>query len=45
MNVAKEQKIEQKLKEKAERTDKKPGRIAWLWMNMVFFTGSRPAAR
>ena len=34
MNVAKEQRIESELRQKAQETTEKPGRIAWLWMNM-----------
>ena len=36
MNAAREQRIEAGLRKKAEETKEKerPGRIAWLWMNM-----------
>ena len=34
MNAAREQRIEAGLRKKAEETGKRPGRIAWLWMNM-----------
>ncbi len=44
MNVAKEQQIEKKLKEKAEQSGQKPGRIAWLWMNMEGCRGLYVAA-
>ncbi len=34
MNVAKEQRIEAELRKEAQEATERPGRIAWLWMNM-----------
>ena len=40
LNAAREQRIEAGLRKKAEETGKRPGRIAWLWMNMEGVRGA-----